>query len=56
MVGICFKNMINKSYSFFAYKLATFRKLFWTIINRRTFTNKCIYFACEWNNKSGDAF
>ena len=41
---------------YFIYKFATFRKLFWTIINRRTFTNKCIYLAYEWNNKSGDVF
>ena len=40
----------------FTYKLATFTKPFWTLINRRTFTNKCIYPAYEWNNKSGDAF
>ena len=40
----------------FKNKFATFTKPFWTLINRRTFTNKCIYSAYEWNNKSGDAF
>lgn len=46
----------NRLFYNFKNKLATFRKLFWTLINIRTFTNKCIYSAYEWNNKSGDAF
>ena len=46
----------NRLFYNFKNKLATFRKLFWTLINIRTFTNKCIYFTYEWNNKSGDAF
>lgn len=40
----------------FINKIATFNETLKTLINRRTFTNKCIYSAYEWNNKSGDVF